>query len=84
MTDERALCGFKNLLNDLDKDNGLFVGTINPEIIKVAICAIENKIKADKKREVSCDRNICVSNEYNGIGCDECVVNKENEECISL
>lgn len=28
-----------------------------------------------------CDRNICVSNEYNGIGCDECVVNKEQEPC---
>ena len=23
-----------------------------------------------------CDRNICVSNEYNGIGCDECEVTK--------
>ena len=28
-----------------------------------------------------CDRNICVSNEYNGIGCDECVVNKPQEPC---
>ena len=34
----------------------------------------------DKKHEVSCDRNICVSNEYNGIGCDECVVNKEKKD----
>ncbi len=23
----------------------------------------------------SCDRNICVSNEYSGIGCDECICN---------
>lgn len=23
-----------------------------------------------------CDRNICMSNEYSGIGCDECEVNK--------
>ncbi len=29
-----------------------------------------------------CDRNICISNEYNGIGCDECIVNKvEQEPC---
>ena len=28
-----------------------------------------------------CDRNICISNEYNGIGCDECVVNKPQEPC---
>ena len=26
-----------------------------------------------------CDRNICVSNEYNGIGCDECEVTKSQE-----
>ena len=23
---------------------------------------------------MSCDRNICATNEYNGIGCDECCV----------
>ena len=23
-----------------------------------------------------CDRNICLNNEYNGIGCEECIVNK--------
>lgn len=23
----------------------------------------------------SCDRNICISNEYNSIGCDECICN---------
>ena len=27
-----------------------------------------------------CDRNICVSNEYSGIGCDECMVNAESED----
>ena len=26
-----------------------------------------------------CDRNICVSNEYNGVGCDECEVTKSQE-----
>ena len=26
-----------------------------------------------------CDRNICTSNEYNGIGCDECEVTKSRE-----
>ena len=27
----------------------------------------------------NCDRNICISNEYNGIGCDECEVTKSRE-----
>ena len=35
----------------------------------------------DKENEKTkyCDRNICVSNEYNGIGCDECEVTKSQE-----
>jgi len=44
MTEEKALEGFKNLYNDIDKDNHLFVGTINPEMIRVAIEALEYKI----------------------------------------
>ena len=28
-----------------------------------------------------CDRNICLKNEYNGIGCDECEVTKSKEPC---
>lgn len=27
-----------------------------------------------------CDRNICISNEYSGIGCDKCIVNKAEQE----
>ena len=26
-----------------------------------------------------CDRNLCVSNDYNGIGCEECEVTKSQE-----
>ena len=44
MTDEKVLETLKNLYNDIDKDNHLFVGTINPELIKVAIKALEYKI----------------------------------------
>ena len=44
MTDEKAFEEFKNLYNDIDKDNHLFVGTINPEMIMVAIEALEYKI----------------------------------------
>lgn len=28
-----------------------------------------------------CDRNICIKNEYNGIGCDECEVTKSQKPC---
>lgn len=44
MTEEKVLEALISLYNDIDKDNHLFVGTINPEIIKVAIKALEYKI----------------------------------------
>lgn len=40
-----------------------------------AIVAIRNGIP--KEEIVYCDRNLCTQNEYNGISCDECIVNKE-------
>ena len=45
MAEEKALEAFKNLYNDIDKDNHLFIGTINPEMIKIAINAIEQVIR---------------------------------------
>ena len=32
-----------------------------------------------KQEPKYCDRNICLRNEYNGIGCDECEVTKSQE-----
>lgn len=32
-----------------------------------------------QESEKYCDRNICISNEYNGIGCNECEVTKSRE-----
>ena len=29
--------------------------------------------------KVYCDRNLCTQNEYNGIGCDECIVNAKDQ-----
>lgn len=32
-----------------------------------------------REEDAYCDRNICLRNEYNGIGCDECEVTKSQE-----
>ena len=48
MRKEKALEAFKNLYKDIGKDNHLFVGTINPEMIKVAIDALEQVIRLEK------------------------------------
>ena len=36
-------------------------------------------IQALEQEQKYCDRNICIKNEYNGIGCDECEVTKSQE-----
>ena len=43
MTNEEALKSFKNLYENIDKENHLFVGTINPEFIMMAIKALEQQ-----------------------------------------
>ena len=45
MSYEKTLDAFKQLYEDIDKDNWLFVGTINPDMIQVAIDAIKSVIE---------------------------------------
>ena len=43
---------------------------------------LKEALSQEPTEKPMCDRNICISNEYNGIGCDECIVNKvEQEPC---
>ena len=41
---------------------------------------IFNALEQEPTEKPLCDRNICISNEYNDIGCDECIVNKAERE----
>lgn len=45
----------------------------------VSPCEVCPLVKEDEKPTRYCDRNICASNEVNGISCDECVVGKEKK-----
>lgn len=40
---------------------------------------IERAVICGAQEPAYCDRNICLKNEYNGIGCDECEVTKSQE-----
>lgn len=42
--------------------------------------ALEILDKYAEQEPKYCDRNICIKNEYNGIECDECIVNKAEQE----
>ena len=44
MTKQQALDAWEKMYSEIDKDNYLFVGTINPEMVKVAIDAIKHDI----------------------------------------
>lgn len=55
------------LIDNLPKDYGLHV-------------IAESEYTGVSKEQKCCDRNICMSNEYNGIGCDECEVMTESKK----
>lgn len=50
---------------------------------EVIINAQLDKLK-EELQEKYCDRNICIQNEYNGIGCDECEVTKSQKQKFRL
>lgn len=58
--------------------NTLFVGnedcTYCFEITKIINDEVISELKGEDK--LTCDRNICLRNEYNNIGCEDCVVMK--------
>lgn len=44
MTDKEALKAWEQMYAEIDQENWLFVGTINPEMVSLAIKALEGKI----------------------------------------
>ena len=44
MTKAEALESFEKLLEEIDKDNWLFVGTINPQMIEMAISSLQKEL----------------------------------------
>ena len=59
------------------------------ETFKIAISSLKQEPCSDAvnylhklpEKEMSCDRNVYISNEYNGIGCNECICNTGNGTC---
>ena len=63
MSREEAIDLLDNLIGMIEDNHESDYDTV----FKMAIQALEQEPKY-------CDRNICLKNEYNGIGCDECEV----------
>lgn len=49
MTKQKALDAFRNLYEEIDQDNWLFVGTLNPEMVMIAINAIEESMNEEQQ-----------------------------------
>ena len=47
MTNSEALKAWEKIYAEIDKENWLFVGTINPEMVSLAIKALEEKTKGE-------------------------------------
>lgn len=49
MTLEKALDAWKQMFSEIDEENWLFVGTINPEMVQIAIDAIQKEIDCNDR-----------------------------------
>lgn len=63
------------IFDEMMKKDGVVCGSSYEEFILNNLDRLGGKEQEPKY----CDRNICVSNEYNGIGCDECEITKSQE-----
>lgn len=75
MTREEAIRRME-ICRDFLANNYSDMGEPNFTAFEMAIQALSQ----EPTEKPMCDRNICISNEYNGIGCDECIVNKAEQE----
>ena len=88
----QAIDEIKELMTDINGDTVYAVRmsylrqlpSVNPqepetEIEELDFVQEHKKIPVTLQVQKYCDRNICVSNEYNGIGCNECEVMAESE-----
>lgn len=49
ITKQQALDAWKKMRSEIDEENWLFVGTINPKMVDYAIEAMEHEMQKDKK-----------------------------------
>lgn len=54
-------------------------GTGTQQEVCKFLANLMNVLEKQMQEPKYCDRNICLRNEYNGIGCDECEVTKSQE-----
>ena len=65
MTREEALTAWKQLRSEIDGENHLFVGTINPEMVDLAIAALE------RERWISVKERLPVGGDKSGAVCED-------------
>ncbi len=49
------------------------------DAFNLAISALQAQDEEQREEQLYCDRDICLRNEYNGIGCEECEVTKSQK-----
>ena len=76
MTREEIINEIKQILSELDNGEDA-VSYLTQNDVKW----LNENIKTLEQEPKYCDRNICVRNEHNGIGCGECEVTKSQEPC---
>lgn len=93
MDKEKAKEAWKKLYSEIDKDNWLFVGTINPEMVAFAIKALEGPEQGEwipiKYRPLTVKERIAFAEHYGVEYCDtseekafDCPMPKDRQEIL--
>ena len=64
MTNKEALKAWKKLYSEIDKENWLFVGTINPQMVELAIKALDSQWIPITYRPLTVDERIAFADHY--------------------
>ena len=46
------------------------------ETLNEVVARLGSQESKDKEESKYCDRNVCIRNEYNGVGCEDCEITK--------
>ena len=74
-------CGYVKGQNDILEKLKTEINNGYPTSVEDILWIIDNKMSELKEEnKLTCDRNICLKNEYSNIGCEDCVVTKGEQK----
>ncbi len=74
----------KGHIHEIITESGEDKNAHTNRVLRALMNGVETMPPVNPQEPKYCDRNICIQNEYNGIGCDECEVTKSQESSVEI